>query len=148
MKVTPAGDRRRFALLALLLLAACGGDSEIRNADFVGTWQVDVPTTTGCWTAFSLQFVAEAADAAPSEGQGVFNMVSVWYLTSEPSATSPFSGHFSTDDFGFVFFIQGSNSLRMEGPAGTSRRVTGLFRDRDGVVFPAGCSAMATARRL
>ena len=78
----------------------------------------------------------------------MLNMVSSWWIASDPSVTQFFSGHFSEVDFTFVFNLNGSTSLRMEGPPGSSSQVTGTFRDRDGVVFGAGCSATAIASRL
>lgn len=136
-----ARTARHVGVALALLLGGCGDG--FTNADYVGVWQVEVPAAPGCWAAVVLFFEVEPEDAAVSEGAGVLNMVSDWWLPGDPADRRSFSGHFSEDDFAFVFGP--STSLRMEGPPGTSQSVTGTFRDRDGVTFPAGCRAPATA---
>lgn len=145
---------RRLTIVAMLLLTACGdsnGPSDFKNQEFVGTWQVDIPPQSGCWTAFSLSFTVDPDDAAASsDDNNLINIVSSWWITTSPNATSTLSGNFDwgRNEFGLVFNLQGSTSLRFEGTNPNPTKVSGTFRDRDGVAFPAGCSATATARHL
>lgn len=137
----------------LLALVACGesGPDDPSPQEFVGTWEVSVAAETGCWPAFALRFAVEQEDAdALPDDVDFMNMVSDWWNPGTPESTMPFSGNFNwgDDDFVFVFSHQGTTSLRMEGTGVDPEEVSGRFRDRDGQLFQAGCSADATARKL
>jgi hypothetical protein len=140
-------------LLAAFLLVGCGDDStgpDMTAEDFVGTWSVEIPAEAGCWSAFELRFDVEPADAEGVTGEE-FNFVSVWYFPPPSSGTSTFTGSFNwgeEDQFTFVFNTEGSTSIRMEGNNVNEDEVTGIFQDRDGIVFEEGCSATATATKL
>jgi hypothetical protein len=97
-----------------------------------------------------LRFLVQADDADIPDEHELINMVSEWWLASEPTERSLFSGNFNwgAGDFVFVFGLQGSTSLRMEGTGVSDEQVSGTFRDRDGFVFPLGCSASATATHI
>jgi hypothetical protein len=148
--------RFRSGLLAawMMGLLGCGdssGPGSLEPEDFVGTWSVEIPAEAGCWDAFEIRFVVEADDAANEDPtHELINIVSTWYLTTSPEDRSLFSGNFNwgEDNFVFVFNLGGSTSLRMEGDGVDDESVTGTFHDRDGEVFPDGCSATVTATKL
>jgi hypothetical protein len=139
-------------LLSAVLLGACGSDGPeaFDHEEFIGVWEVSIPKTTGCWDAFALRFEVEPDDAE-GETEGLVDIVSTWWIVGGPAATELFTGHFRWGDspeFEFVFHLLGSTSLQMEGSETNPAHVTGTFRDRDPVVFPADCSAVATATHL
>lgn len=147
--------RTPFSLLAVLLgVTSCGGETtgpDFAAAQFIGTWQVDVSATAGCWDAFTLAFTVDPDDVPPTaDADNLINIVSVWYDPAKAADTSPFTGSFDWGHgaFTFMFHVGSSATLTMTGAGSNPDKVTGTFSDPAGAKFPAGCSAAATATHL
>jgi hypothetical protein len=147
--------RSRIALASLVVLSACGGSDatgpDFGAAQFIGTWQVDVPAAAGCWDAFTLAFTVDPDDVPPTaDVDNLIDVVSVWYDPANASQTSPFTGSFDWGNgpFTFTFHLGPPAALTMTGSGSNPDKVTGTFRDAAGARFPAGCSADGTATHL
>jgi hypothetical protein len=133
-------------------IAACGDSSgpDFDNAQFVGTWSVQVLASPDCWPAFELRFRVDQDDAEASGPENdLINIVSVWWVPADTSATHDFSGSFDwgRNQFDLRFHL-GSGQLHFTGNDPKPTTVSGQFSDPEGVFFPAGCTGPATATHL
>lgn len=85
------------AVLVVLALAACGRDASGPEYDYnayVGTWNLDLAPTDGCWNnGTRMAFVVRPEDAAGASG-GILNVVSTWQASPPSGPARPMSGHF------------------------------------------------------
>jgi hypothetical protein len=135
------------------MLPACGNTTgpDFAAAQFIGTWQVNVPAAAGCWDAFTWAFTVDPDDVPPTaDADDVIDIVSVWYDAASAANTAPFTGSFDWGHgtFDFVFHVGPSGSVEMKGTGSNPDKVTGTFSDPAGAMFPPGCSATATAMHL